>query len=137
MRFAGLVFALLMAAGCSTSTRVQVRSLGNTNGGEPLYMMIRSGEQLALEESYEQAAHRAFTSEPDPKTIERSVIIPGTIHSVNLETPEDDMGIYFFFTDYKEKLHSFKLIVSRKKLPAEIIILLGEHEVATSTYRAR
>ncbi len=137
MRFSALLFAMLMAAGCSTSTRVQVRSIGSTNGGEPLYMMIRSGEQLALEESYEQAAQRAFTSEPDPKTLDRSVIIPGTIHSVNLQTPTDDMGIYFFFTDYEDKLHRFKLIVSRKKLPAEIIILLGEHGVATSTYRAR
>ena len=103
-----------------------------------MYMMVRSGEQIDLEEPYENAARRMFTREQDVKRVDRQVILPGATFSVNLETPEkEDLGVYFFFTKYKEKEHRFRVVVSRTKLPAEIFIELGDDEIVDSTYRER
>lgn len=134
-----LVLALLLAglAACSTSTRVQVTSSASTNHGRPIYMMVRAGEQMTLEEPYEQAARRMFSREPDPKVIARQVIIPGTQLTATLATPEEDVGIYFFFTEHDDRDHRFRMVVARQKLPADIYILLGDDRIADSSYRAR
>ena len=133
------LFALLAALGaaCSSSTRVQVTSLSTTNRGRPIYMMVRSGEQMTLEEPYEDAARRMFSRDPDPKVIARQVIIPGTQFTTSLPTPEDDIGIYFFFTEHDDRELRFRMVVSRRKLPADIQVLLGEDRIADSSYRAR
>lgn len=137
MKIWGLLAVLLFAAGCTTSTRVQVLSRKSTNAGQPVYMMVRTGEQLDLEEPYERAAQRMFTRDKDAKRVERQVILPGSTFNVTFETPEEDVGIYFFFTKYQEKVHRFRLVVSRSKLPAEIFIELGDSEIDNSTYRER
>lgn len=137
MKTWGLLVVLLLSAGCTSSTRVQVVSRASTNAGQPVYMMVRTGEQLELEEPYEQAAQRMFTRNKDAKRVERQVILPGSTFNVTIATPEEDVGIYFFFTKYQEKVHRFRLVVSRSKLPAEIFIELGDSEIDNSTYRER
>jgi len=136
--FAALLLAAALLAGCATSTRVQIVSRSSTNHGEPVYMMIRTGDQLELEEPYKEAAQRMFTRDKDVKRVERQVILPGSTFNVTVETPEEeDLGIYFFFTKYQEKEHRFRVVVSRTKLPAEIFIELGDDEIVDSTYRER
>lgn len=138
MRAAISLLAAVLFTGCATSTKVQVFTRASTNAGEPVYMMVRTGEQLELEEPYEQAARRMFTREKDVQRVERQVILPGSTFTVTLETPEDqDLGIYFFFTKYQEKVHRYRLVVSRTKLPAAIFIELGDNEILDSTYRGR
>lgn len=138
MKRLALLLAAALLGGCATSTKVQVYSRASTNAGEPVYMMVRTGEQLDLEEPYVQAARRMFTKDKDVQRVERQVILPGKKLTVTLDTPEEqDIGIYFFFTNYKEKRNQFRLVVNRTKLPAEIYIELGDNGILDKTYRSR
>ena len=134
--FLGVVFGANLA-GCASSTKIQVDSISRTNGGEPVYMMVRSGDDLL--EPYNDAAKRVFTKEPDPKILDRQVIIPGTTFTVSLEIPEEeDLALYFFFTEYNKKnSKEFRLVVSRTQLPAEVQVLLGVSDIADYVVRDR
>lgn len=137
----GLLLALGTSAGCASSTRIQVISRASTNGGQPLHMLMRSGDQVELGETYDAAAKRAFTREEDKKRLERQVIIPGVTYSVSLDVPEgEDLGVYFFFTGFEEsekKAYGFRLLFTRTELPAEIFVELGDDEILDFVRRRR
>ena len=136
-RIVGLAFAALLAfaSGCSSATRVYVKSTDQTNDGNTLYMMVRSVEKkTVITESYQDAAAKLFTDPPDPSIVASQPIFPGNTVSINVDNADTkDLVIYFFFTQFgpnwKVPLH--------KPLPAEIYIDLGQHEVDRVQIRKR
>jgi hypothetical protein len=130
-----LAALMVFATGCSTATRVYVKSTDQTNDGNTLYMMVRSvGKKTVITESYQEAAAKLFTDPPDPSVIASQPIFPGNTVSINVDNADTkDLVIYFFFTQFganwKVPLH--------KPLPAEIYIDLGQHEVDRVQIRKR
>ena len=126
---------LTIGTGCSSATRVYVKSTDQTNDGNTLYMMVRSVEKkTVITESYQDAAAKLFSDPPDPSIVASQPIFPGNTVSLNVDNADTkDLVIYFFFTQYgpnwKVPLH--------KPLPAEIYVDLGQHEVERVQVRKR
>ena len=125
----------LFAMGCASTTRVYVKSTDQTNGGNTLYMMVRSADRkTVLAESYQDVAAKLFTDPPDASVIASQPIFPGNPVTVTVDNNDSkDLVIYFFFTDFganwKVPLH--------KPLPSEIYIDLGQHQVERVQVRKR
>lgn len=130
------VLALALLNACASGTRIQIQSLPSTNRGQSLYVLVRSveGEELVAE-GYEAAARRMFNREADPTIAERQVIIPGSPLSLSVKTEETrDLAVYFFFTEPGDR---WWLSIDKKRLPADVVIELGDDQIDRVGIRVR
>jgi hypothetical protein len=131
-------FALLGAsslAGCATTTRIYVESRKETNGGEPLYMVVRSSDGKSfVTERYQDAAAKLFTRGQDPDVIAQEPIFPGRPFTLTIEDADKkDLVVYFFFT----KPGNNWRVPLRRPLPAEAAIDLGANDIQKVQVRKR
>jgi hypothetical protein len=119
---------LLSAAACSSTVRVTVNYSGETNGGLPLYLMVRAGEVENLaNQSYDEAAEMVFAVPRDPSVQKIEAILPGRdpLNFYLTKPDEGDLVIYFFFTKPRAKW-TYRI---PRPIPSEVKVELGDSEV--------
>ncbi len=121
--------------GCATTTRIHVESRKDTNGGEPLYMVVRSSDGKSfVTERYQDAAAKLFTRGQDPETLVQEPIFPGRPFTAMIEDADKkDLVVYFFFT----KPGNNWRVPLRRPLPAEAVIDLGANDIQKVQVRKR
>lgn len=115
-------------SGCAASTRITVRSTALTNGGNSLYMVVRSWDGKAgLGDGYQDMVGKVFVDPPDPTVLVARPIVPG--EEKTTVTIDGDIAkeviVYFFFTDPGPGWQ----VPLRRPLPAEVEIDLGRSDV--------
>ena len=126
--------------GCTSATRIVVRSSQDTNAGSTLYMMVRdmAGAKIASER-YQDAAQRPFSLEPDPSVIATQPIIPGETVTVPIdESTTKGVVLYFFFSQPPATQPDIRWRVPLPlPLPEEVLVDLGKNEVSRVQIRKR
>ena len=119
--------ALLLLGGCATSVRIEVQSSEKTNGGRPLYMMVRTVDSRALlSEDYASASALVFTHPPDKSVQKVQTVLPGKPVVLNLPRPEEsELALYFFFTQPGDKWR----VPLSQPLPSDVMVELGGSNV--------
>lgn len=119
--------ALLLLGGCATSVRIEVQSSEKTNGGRPLYMMVRMVDSRALlSEDYASASALVFTHPPDKSVQKVQTVLPGKPVVLNLPRPEEsELALYFFFTQPGDKWR----VPLSQPLPSDVMVELGGSNV--------
>ncbi len=121
--------------GCSTTTRLYVKSTQQTNDGNTLYMMVRNVDgKTAVNEQYQDIAAKLFADPPDPSVIVGQPVFPG--NTVNLTLSDSDtkqVVLYFFYT---KPLTNWRVPLPRP-LPAEIYVDLGPNQIEHVQIRKR
>jgi hypothetical protein len=136
MRVAGLLaLAVVTLAGCAAAVRIEVRPAEKSNGGRPLYMMIREVPAGgARADEYESVAARAFKYPPDTSVRKMQAVFPGRPIQFELERPQEaELEIYFFFTRPGPNWS----VPLAQPLPAEVLIELGDDEIARVQVKRR
>lgn len=134
-----LAFSLMLGAGslvgCAATTRIHVESRKDTNGGEPLYMVVRNSDGKSfVTERYQDAAAKLFTRGQDPETLVQEPIFPGRPFTATIEDADKkDLVVYFFFT----KPGNNWRVPLRRPLPAEAVIDLGANDIQKVQVRKR
>ena len=126
IRAAGLL-CLGLLSGCATSLRLEVQSSEKTNGGRPLYMMVRAVDSRALlTEDYASASALVFTHPPDKSVQKVQTVLPGKPLVLNLPRPEEtELALYFFFTQPGDKWR----VPLNQPLPSDVVVELGGSNV--------
>ena len=120
--------------GCTSTSRVYVRSTSQTNDGNTLYMMVRSADRATAAENYQDVAAKLFSEPPDPSVLSSQPLFPGNSASITLEdSAKKDVVIYFFFTSPGA---NWRLPLP-KPLPAEVYIDLGPNQIERVQVRRR
>jgi hypothetical protein len=130
-----VALAALAMAGCASTVRLEVRPAEKSNGGRPLYMMVREVPAGgARAEEYESIAAKAFKYPPDPSVRKMQVVFPNRPLQLELQRPEDGaLEVYFFFT----RPGANWSVPLAQPLPAEVLIELGEDEIARVQVKRR
>jgi ABC-type Fe3+-hydroxamate transport system substrate-binding protein len=117
----------LAAAGCATTVRIEVQSNEKTNGGRPLYMMVRTVDSRALlSEDYAQASALVFTHPPDKSVQKVQTLLPGKPVTLNVPRPEEsELALYFFFTQPGDKWR----VPLNQPIPSDVVVELGGSNV--------
>jgi predicted component of type VI protein secretion system len=78
---------------------VVVRAAKDSNGGRPLYLVIRTATQKSFVEDDYSAVARLVVA-PDETVLERLVVFPGQVYVVYLEVAKlpATLGVYGLFT---------------------------------------
>ncbi|HVY61462.1 MAG TPA: hypothetical protein VHF22_07400 [Planctomycetota bacterium] len=100
------VTAAGLLSGCGgAKMTIKVDAAADTNGGQPLYMVVRQAEEAKyVTEDYGVIAAKVFATPADPDMIQREVIYPGDSKKVSFEKPKDKpVAIYFLFTKPGER----------------------------------
>jgi hypothetical protein len=118
---------LLVLGGCATSVRLEVQSSEKTNGGRPLYMMVRTVDSRALlSEDYASASALVFTYPPDKSVQKVQTVLPGKPLVLNLPRPEEaELAVYFFFTQPGDKWR----VPLNQPIPSDVMVELGASNV--------
>ena len=117
----------LLLSGCATTVRIEVQSSDKTNGGRPLYMMVRTVDSRALlSEDYAAASALVFTHPPDKSVQKVQTVLPGKPLVLNLPRPEEtELALYFFFTQPGDKWR----VPLNQPLPSDVMVELGGSNV--------
>jgi len=126
-RLLALAVLALASAGCATTVRIEVQSNEKTNGGRPLYMMVRTVDSRALlSEDYAQASALVFTHPPDKSVQKVQTLLPGKPVTLNVARPEEsELALYFFFTQPGDKWR----VPLNQPLPSDVVVELGGSNV--------
>lgn len=120
----------LAGVGCSSSgVTLQLEAGPDTNGGRPLYVVVRQVEPARFaSDSYGEIAHRAFARPKDETVLRTEVLYPGAKRKLRLKDPDPSLPIalYFLFTDPGER---WKVKID-PPLPTSVEIRLDSNEVA-------
>ena len=101
-----LLLTVLVACVCSGCTMqkyaaIRVKSLKETNGGKPFYVLARGADAVEYStDDYQTIVTKALQAQEDDSVLERKKITPGQTDPFYVELPENKkLAIYFLFTN--------------------------------------
>ncbi|HEY6881769.1 MAG TPA: hypothetical protein VI299_27265 [Polyangiales bacterium] len=128
MKWVTLVLSLWLCAGCTSGTRIYVRSSERSNDGNTLYAMVRSvdAKTIGSNEIYHDVAGKLFADPVDATVVESRPIFPGNPITFNVsEGSAKNLVLYFLFTNPGQNWR----LPLRAPLPAEVYVDLGNNEI--------
>ncbi len=130
-----LLLLASLGGGCTTSMRVNIESSAQTNGGRPLYVMIRKIDgKTFISENYEAVSAKVFAYPQDPTVLQSEIVVPGRDNKLSVRQDDDsDLAIYFFFTAPGKKWR----LPLNQPVPAELFIELGSNQIKRVQVRRR
>ena len=141
MGASGLFSRLLVAAaalGCVLTggcipgyVRVGLKTKRETNGGRPLYLLVRTVEvkQYAAEP---YSAVASLLDAPDSSVMRTQLLYPGRSYHFYLKAPaKGALGLYFLFTTPGGTWN----LLLRRPLPFQLKALLGRNDISEQSAR--
>ncbi len=89
-----------------------VRAAKDSNGGRPLYLLVRKTTQKSFIDDDYSAVARLVVA-PDETVLEQIVVFPGQAYSIDVDVPKvpETIGVYALFT--KAKGESWKVMFEK------------------------
>lgn len=123
-----LVLLAWACVGCTSGTRIYVRSSERSNDGNTLYAMVRSvdAKTIRSNEIYHDVAAKLFADPVDSSVMESRPIFPGNpVTFVLNEEQAKNLVVYFLFTNPGQNWR----LPLRSPLPSEVYVDLGDNEI--------
>ncbi len=125
----------MCAIGCTSGTRIFVKSTDKTNDGKTLYMLVRGVDAKGVaNERYQDIAAKVFADPPDPTVMVSQPLFPGNTVSFTVkEGTAKDLVVYFLYTSPGQNWR----LPLRAPLPSEVYIDLGDNQIQRVQMRKR